>query len=296
MDSKSARGGLGLALLAYTWWGVVPLYWKRLAHVDPLEILAHRVLGALLVGLALLAWRSRLRPAWQLLSARRTGGALVGSTALIALNWGLFIWAVVRGRLAEASLGYFINPLCNALLGRFVLGERLSQAQGAAVVAAGAGVLWLTLSGEQFPWVALALAVTFSLYGLIRKQAPVGALEGFTVEAGLVAPFALGYLATRTPAVGAIVVANGTTRALLVGAGLVTAVPLVSFAEAARRLRYTTLGMVQFVAPSLQLACAVLLFGERMTPRFAVAFAAIGTGACLFAADALRRDRAPLAA
>ncbi|MBM4374729.1 MAG: EamA family transporter RarD [Deltaproteobacteria bacterium] len=287
---SSNRSGLGFAVLAYGLWGVVPLYWKQLGHVAPLEILAHRVVGGLVVGLALLAWRGGLASAWKLLRASESRRVLVASTALIAANWGLFIWAVVRGRLAEASLGYFVNPLCNALLGRVVLGERMSRGQAGAVLISAVGVAWLAATGEHLPWLALALATTFSTYGLLRKRAPAGAVEGFTLEAVLVAPLAVGYLAMRTPPFGVVLTSDATTRALLLGAGVVTAVPLLSFAAAARRLSYTALGMVQFLSPTLQLACAVLLFGEPFSLRFAIAFAAIATGAAIFALDAVLRE------
>jgi chloramphenicol-sensitive protein RarD len=288
--------GVALGTLAYGTWGVIPLYWKRLGHVGPGEILAHRVLGALIVGIALLAGTGGLRGAAARLTTPSSARALVASTALIAANWGLFIWAVVTGHLAEASLGYFINPLLNALLGRLVLGERLSRGQVAAIGSTALGVVWLTLTSERPPWVALALAASFALYGLIRKRAQAGAIEGFAIEALLVSPIALGFLLTRTPTFGAMATGDGATRLLLLGAGVVTAVPLIAFASAARRLRYTTLGMLQFLAPTLQLGCAVWLFGEPFSARFALAFAAIGLGAALFVADALRRERLGTAA
>lgn len=289
-EQKNATAGLGLGLLAFGLWGVVPLYWKGLGHIPPLEIVAHRVLGALVVGLVGLVVTSRLRTTWVLLTNASSAGTMLVSTTLIAANWGIFIWAVVTSHLAEASLGYFINPLLNALLGRVALGERLSRGQLLALMSSAFGVAWLTVTSAQPPWVALALASTFACYGLIRKRAQANAIEGFTIEALYASPFALGYLLTRSPTFGAIVGSEGSTRALLLGAGVVTAVPLIAFAAAARRLRYTTLGMIQFLAPSLQLGCAVLLFDEPFTPRFAVAASAIGLGGLLFALDALRRE------
>jgi len=290
-DERTSTSGLALGILAYGTWGVIPLYWKQLGHVGAGEILAHRVLGALVVGVLLLLGTGRLRATSAILGDARSMRTMLTSTALIAGNWGLFIWAVVTGHLAEASLGYFINPLLNALLGRVALGERLSRGQLLALASSAIGVLWLATTSERPPWVALALAMSFALYGLVRKQAKAGALEGFAIEAGLVAPFALAFLLTRTPTFGAMVAGDARTRLLLLGAGVVTAVPLIAFASAARRLRYTTLGMLQFLAPTLQLGCAVLLFGEPFSGRFAVAFAWIGLGALIFLADAVRRER-----
>jgi len=288
MSASETKTGLALGVLAYGAWGIIPVYWKSLGAVSPYEILAHRVAGALVVGTVLLVATGRFRSTLDALRATDSRRAMFVSTALIGINWAIFIWAVATSRLMQASLGYFMNPLCNALLGRIVLGERLSRGQVAAFGLAAAGVLWLVASGGGVPWVALALAGSFSLYGLVRKRAAVGAIEGFTIETALAAPLALAYLATRTPRFGAIVTAGPTTRALLLGAGAVTAGPLLAFAAAAKRLRYTTLGMVQFLAPSMQLGCAVVLFGEPFPARLKVAFVLIGAGALVYALEALR--------
>lgn len=290
MSERETKVGLAFGVLAYGAWGVIPLYWKELAGVPPAEILAHRVAGALVVGVLLLLFTGRAASTLALLRVAESRRAMLASTALIALNWGIFIWAVSTSHLTQASLGYFMNPLFNALLGRLVLGERLTRAQIGAFALAGSGVLWLVLTGDGIPWVALALATSFSLYGLVRKRTVVGALEGFTIETAFAAPFALAFLATRTPAFGTVVTGAARLRALLLGAGLVTAVPLLAFAAATKRLRYTTLGMVQFLAPSLQLFCAVALFGEPFPKRLVLAFGMIGLGALVYALDALRRS------
>ena len=228
MSASETKTGLALGVLAYGAWGIIPVYWKSLGAVSPYEILAHRVAGALVVGTVLLVATGRFRSTLDTLRATDSRRAMFVSTALIGINWAIFIWAVATSRLMQASLGYFMNPLCNALLGRIVLGERLSRGQVAAFGLAAAGVLWLVASGGGVPWVALALAGSFSLYGLVRKRAAVGAIEGFTIETALAAPLALAYLATRTPRFGAIVTAGPTTRALLLGAGAVTAGPLLA--------------------------------------------------------------------
>ena len=290
MTARETKLGLALAVLAYGAWGVIPIYWKLLGGVAPGEILAHRVAGSVTLGILLVCATGRAKSTLAILRAPASRRAMFASTALIAMNWGMFIWAVTTSHLTQASLGYFMNPLCNALLGRVVLGETLTRAQVISFGFAGAGVLWLILSGDGFPWLALALAGSFSLYGLVRKRAEAGALEGFTIETAIAAPIALVFLATREPAVGTIATGATRTRLLLLGSGMVTAVPLIAFAAAAKRLRYTTLGMVQFLAPSLQLFCAVVLFGEPFPTRLALAFALIGLGALVYAVDALNRS------
>lgn len=288
MSDRATRQGLGLAVLAYGTWGVVPIYWKQLRGVGAAEILSFRVLGALVVGGALLVGQRRVGATLELLRAGKSRRALLAATLLIATNWGLFLWAVTGGRIAEASLGYLINPLLNALLGRLVLGERLAGGQTLAVGLAGATVVALAASGAGVPWLALALATTFALYGLVRKQAAAGPLEGFTVEAALAAPLALVYLLMQG-APTAFLHADATTRAFLLGAGPVTALPLLAFAAAARRLRYTTLGMLQFLSPPLQLACAVVLYGEPLSPRRALAFGTLAIAGALYAFEGHRR-------
>lgn len=287
---SGARGGVGLALLAYGAWGVFPVYWRQLRHVPPLEVLAHRVLwSCLLVGALLLASR-RFGDATAAMRDRRSRRALLASTALIAVNWFLFIWAVASGRILEASLGYYVNPLVNVALGRVALGERLSRAAMVAVTLAAIGVVVIAAGTGAVPWVSLVFAATFGLYGLCRKVAPVGPLVGLAVETGLTAPVALvaiGVLGLRGDAVAPS--ADLRTWAFLVGSGAATAVPLLAFAAAARRLRYATLGIVQYVAPTLQLGCAVVLYGERFTRSHAIAFAFIWTAVALYAGDALLR-------
>jgi chloramphenicol-sensitive protein RarD len=296
MSDRDERSGLALALLAYGAWGVIPIYWKQLGHVAPAEILAHRVAGSVVIGVGLLAAQGArggagLGRVRELLATPSSRRALVASTALIAVNWGLFIAAVASSRIAEASLGYYMNPLLNALLGSVVLRERIGHAQRAAIALAGLGVGYLAFASGRVPWLAIALAGSFSLYGLVRKRAAVSAMEGFTIETLLASPLALGFLATRTPWLGALGTGDARTRLLLLGAGAVTAVPLLAFAGAAKRLRYTTLGMVQFLAPTLQLACAVLLYGEAFTRTHAVAFGLIGAAVALYAWGALRTAR-----
>lgn len=269
-------------------WGLIPIYWKQLASVSAMEVLAHRVIWSVLFTAGVLAVQGRLREVFRTLIERALLKTLLLSTALIATNWGLFIWAVSENRVTEASLGYYINPLLNVVLARIFLGERLKGLQLAAVGLAACAVAYLTIAQGTLPWVSLVLAATFSLYGLVRKRAPIGPLVGLTVESGLAAPIAIVYLLLLDPPLANMVTASTSIRALLAGAGVITALPLLAFAAAAHRLRYTTLGMVQYLAPSLQLACAVLLYGEPFRREQVITFALIWVAVALYIAEAAR--------
>lgn len=296
-EEPGAGRGVAMALVAYGLWGLFPIYWKQLAAIPAAEVLAHRVLWALVFAVVVLLGRRSFRRALAVLAVPAKRRAMLLSSALIAGNWGIFIWAVSRDRVTEASLGYYINPLLNVLLARIVLGERLRPFQAVAVALAASGVAYLTLARGEVPWVSLVLATSFALYGLVRKRAPVGPLEGLAVETGLVTPVALAYLLWLDPPLGHL--GGGLSAplvALLVGSGVATSVPLLAFADAARRLRYTTLGMVQYLAPTLQLACAVILYGEPFGPEHAVTFGLIWCAVAVYLADALLRRRAVPAA
>jgi chloramphenicol-sensitive protein RarD len=212
------------------------------------------------------------------------------TTALISGNWLLYIWAVNSGHLLEASLGYFVNPLVNVLLGVAFLRESLTGRQKAAVALAAAGVLWLVASFGRFPWISLALALSFGLYGLVRKKAGIGALTGLLVETALLAPLALAYLWSRA-STGAFGSAPGTT-ALLVSAGVITAIPLVLFTVGVQRLRLSTMGFLQYLAPTCQFALAVWLYQEPFTPAHAVTFAFIWASLAVYSFDAVASRRA----
>jgi chloramphenicol-sensitive protein RarD len=282
--------GFMYAFAAYLAWGAFPLYWKQLAGVPPLVLVCHRVVWSFLFVAALLTATRRWPELLRVVRSPRTVGALLLTTLLISTNWLLFIWAVNTGHVMQGSLGYYINPLANVLLGRVVLGERLRWAQVAAVGLATLGVLNLAVGLGTVPWLALTLAVTFSLYGLVRKMAPVESLTGLAVETGLAAPLAVGYLGVAVWGQGQPVL--GTTAhdtLFLVGSGVATALPLLWFALGARRLRYSTLGIIQYVAPTGQLALAVLVYGEAFTVRHAVTFACIWTAVLLYTVDGVWR-------
>jgi len=284
-------GGAAMALAAYSMWGLLPIYWKLLDHVPALEVLAHRIVWSLGFIAALLFARRAWGRTFGALKDPETRYWMLLSTCLIATNWGLFIWAVSADRVTEASLGYYINPLLNVALAGLFLGESLRRLQAIAVLLATAGVTYLTFALGALPWVSIVLAVSFALYGLVRKRTPVGAVEGLAIETGLVTPIALGFLALQSPPFGRLVTENASTVALLTLSGVVTALPLLAFAGAARRLRYTTLGMVQYLAPTLQLACAVLLYDEPFGSAHAVTFGLIWLAVGLYLFDLLRIRR-----
>jgi len=289
------RDGVLMALVAYVLWGFFPIYWKWLDAVPPFEVLAHRILWSLFFVVGLLVATGKMRSAWGHLRHAPTRRAMFASTVLIAINWGLFIWAVSADRIRDASLGYYINPLLNVVIGRLVLKERLRPLQVLSVALATAGVTWLAISQGSLPWVSLVLALTFCLYGLVRKQVRVTSAEGLAIETLLTMPFVLLYLLSLDPPLGHLSQVDGMTLALLLGSGVVTAVPLLAFAGAARRLRFGTLGMLQYLAPTLQLACAVWIYGEPFGPHQAVTFAFIWTAVLLYGADSLRQGSLPKA-
>ncbi len=292
MESRPALAGAAYAFGAYLIWGFFPAYWKLLGGVAPGTIIAHRIAWSFVFVAGLMAVGQKWGELRAVLRNRRVLRVLAISTALISCNWLLFIWAVNSGHVTEASLGYYINPLVNVLLARLFLGERLRRLQLVAVAFAMAGVLWLAVGLGVVPWVSLTLAATFGLYGLLRKQAPVEALTGLTVETALATPIALAYLLLFVPA-GARFGGSAGEAALLVGSGVATAVPLLWFAMGARRLRYSTLGIIQYVAPTCQLGLAVLAYGEPFTARHAVTFGLIWTAVALYAADGFFFGRAP---
>ena len=277
--ASSTRTGLLLGVGAYAIWGLLPLYLRLLHGVPALQVLAHRVIWSLLLlGGVVLAIRRG--PAIVAAERGRTLLLLCGSAALIAVNWMVYIWSVQNGHVLEASLGYFINPLVNVALGMMVLGERIGRVQVVAVAVAAAGVVVMAVAGGGALWISLTLAVSFGLYGLLRKVAAIDALGGLTVETALlVGPALAVLLAGDAPVFGRGV----TIDVLLVLAGAVTAAPLLMFAAAARRLRYATMGLLQYIAPTLQFLEAVLIFHEPLRPVHIVTFALIWGGCALYA-------------
>jgi chloramphenicol-sensitive protein RarD len=285
------RTGLAYGLAAYTAWGLLPLYFRALHGVPPLEILAHRIAWSVLLLAGLTTWLRRwpevARPlrAW---SGRRT---LLATTLLISVNWGVYIWAVQAGRVLQASLGYFVNPLVSVLLGVVFLRERLRRLQRVAIAIAAAGVLWMVIYRGELPWLPLALALSFGLYGFVRKRAGIDPVGGLLAETALLAPVALAYLLLRGHAGAGAFGHDLRTSLLLAAAGPVTAIPLVWFALGVRSLPLSTVGVLQYVTPSLQFLLAVALYHEEFSHAHAVAFACIWAALALYTWDSLHAAR-----
>lgn len=281
--------GAGYAVAAYTWWGLVPAYWKLFGDVPPLEIVAHRVLWSLAFTGPLLLLLGRRGELVEVLRDPRRRLALAASGALIALNWGIFIWAVGAGRIVETSFGYFLNPLVSVALGVALLGERLRPPQSAAIAFAGLGVLILGVGTGAAPWIPLALAFTFGTYGLLRKVTRVSSLVGLTIETALVAPLALAaVLVLHERGASHFASADMRLTVLFLVSGAVTALPLLWFARAARRLPLSTLGLFQYLAPTLAAVLAVAFYGETFDAVRALALLCIWAGIAVFSFDSLR--------
>jgi chloramphenicol-sensitive protein RarD len=287
---QRTRAGLLLGLGAYLMWGFLPLYFKMLASVRPTEIVAHRILWSLIFLAALVMLWKRWSAVRAAISSRVLG-ILAVTAGLIGANWLIWIWAVMNGHVLEGSLGYYLNPLVNVLLGTLLLGERLSRARAFAVALAGAGVAVLAFGAGDGLWISLSLAVSFALYGYIRKVTPVDSIEGLTIETAILAPFALGWILWLNQSGTGGLGEDRVTILLLVLAGAVTAVPLLLFTAAAKRLPYSTLGFLQYIAPSIQFLLAVLLFGERLTTAHIICFGAIWTALVIYAAEGWRLGR-----
>ncbi|MFP5390239.1 MAG: EamA family transporter RarD [Gammaproteobacteria bacterium] len=284
------RTGIISAALAFVLWGAFPLYFHALAAIPPTQILAHRIVWSL----AFLVVVVTLRGQWSWLSGLRGKGRVVASFAassiLLSSNWLLYIWAVNSGHVIEGSLGYFINPLVNVMLGYLVLKERLRPVQWSAIGIAAAGVMWLTWQAGHMPWIALLLAATFGGYGLLRKTAALGALEGLTFETMLLFPFAVAYLVWMgVHGVNGFAAADHPTRWLLAAAGPITAIPLLLFASGARQIPLSVLGLLQYIGPTLQLSLGIFMFHEAFTFERMIGFAMIWTALAVYAIEGLLR-------
>lgn len=304
-SSRSGLVGTCCAVGAFGMWGFAPVYFKLVGSAGPLEILAHRIVWSVVLLVAVILGSRRLaRP-----PRPETAGGPVGAawgrklaiygvtTLLISGNWLLYIWAVNAGHIVESSLGYYINPLVNVLLGVIFLQERLARMQLMAIGLALVGVAVLVVQLGRLPWLALVLPVQFGLYGLIRKKAGFDPLLGLLVETALLAPAALAYLGWRGACGQLAFLAHGPAfAAQLAFAGVMTALPLLLFLHGAKRLRLSTLGVVQFIAPTCQLAAGVLLYGEPFTPAHGLALAFIWSGLALYTMESFRWAARPAAA
>jgi chloramphenicol-sensitive protein RarD len=288
-EAEEARKGVLFGIAAYLSWGFLPVYFKHLPGVLPTEVVAQRVLWSVLLLAALIAGARRWPHLRSEIAYTQSLKILTASALMIGANWLIYIWAIGANHVLETSLGYFLNPLVNVMMGVVLLKERLTRAQGVAVALAGAGVAELAAGASSGLWISLALAGTFATYGLLRKIAPVESLEGLTIETILLAPIAALYLGWLTAGGELAFGTDPQLSSLLALSGVMTAVPLLVFAAAVRRLRYSTLGLLQYIAPTIQFLLAVLVYGEPLTRAHIVCFVLIWAGLAVFAADGLRR-------
>lgn len=290
-DSRSRRGA-AYAVAAFVFWGITPLYYKLLSSVGSLEVLAHRILWTVVAGCLVLTIRRGWRPMAAVLASGRIMATLLASSLLVSTNWLIYIYAIQTDRVLDASLGYYVNPLVNVLLGMLFLGERMTTARAIAVGMAATGTLILAVSQDGSPWIALSLAFSFGFYGLLRKRLDVPVVGALVVETMYLLPAAAAYLAWLTMAGRSAMPDQGVTiSVLLLAAGPVTMLPLLWFTKAARQLPLNVVGLFQYIAPSLTFLLAVFLFGEPFTPADAVIFGCIWAGLALSSADGLIRAR-----
>ena len=287
----AARRGYMAAIGAFTMWGFFPLYLIGLAHVSAMQITAHRIAWSLVFVLAWLAVNGELPKLRDAMTRPAVLLRLAGSAFFICINWIGFAWAVNHDRVLDVSLAYYIGPLINVLLGVLVLSERLDRVQWTAVAFAAAGVTSLAVIAGHAPWLALMVGASFAFYGLIRKTVAVEALPGLAVEAVLLTPFAVAYLVwCHAAGIGAMGHTGAVADVLLLLSGVVTAVPLVLFAYGARRIPLSTMGVIQFIGPSLQLVCGLVVFGEPFPTARAMGFVLIWIGLLLYAFNGWRKS------
>ncbi|MBZ9711290.1 EamA family transporter RarD [Mesorhizobium sp. ESP7-2] len=290
-DSKARRGFL-LALGAYLLWGLLPFYMKAVAHLPLAEVIAHRIVWSVPIAAAVLIWAGRTADFKAAIRSPRTIAMAALTAALISVNWGIYVWAIAVDRTVETALGYYINPLVSVVVGALLLGERLDRLQIAAVALAAVAVAVLTIEGGKLPWVSLALAFSFAAYGFFRKTLPIGPSQGFLLEVLLLSVPALGYIIFLI-ATGQdhFISSSGTDTALLIGCGPVTAVPLLLFAFGAKLLRLSTIGIMQYIAPTMVFLIAVLIFDEPFGTTQAIAFALIWAALAVYSWSMLATAR-----
>lgn len=280
------------ALLCYLVWGIVPLYWRQLAAVHPLELIAHRNLWSLLFLVVLLGLQGGMGEVRAALSSWRGFVISFASGAMLTANWLIYVWGVNTGHVVECGLGYFLVPLVNVAVGRFALKEYLRRLQWISMGFAAVGVAWLIIELGRPPWIALGLAASWSGYSLLRKKSPLGPLVGLTAETLLLAPIALVFLLWQEhTGAGSFGRADLRTHLLILSSGVITAIPLLLFAFGARRIRLSTMGVLQYVAPTVQIAVGLLVYHEPFSRGRALSFGLIWIGLVLYTADNLLAQR-----
>ena len=292
---RSGRQGLWYGLGAYGIWGLFPIYWKLIDFVPADQVIAHRIVWSFLLLAAVRAVASgRRQPRERLLESRRVVGLYAAAAALIAVNWFLYVWAVAHNFILETSLGYFITPLVNVLLGVVILGERLRAVQRIAVALAAAGVGYLTFVYGHPPWIAIGLAASFGTYGLVKKKAPLGSVAGLTLETGILFVPAVVFLTvSELRGTGGFLHVDTGKEALVVAAGPVTTLPLVLFAAAVQRIPLSVIGILQFIAPTIQFGLGVLVYKEPFSHQQLVGFAFVWSAVIVFAAEGIFDRRVP---
>lgn len=295
-DAKARRGFL-LALGAYLLWGLLPFYMKAVAHLPLIEVIAHRIVWSVPIAAAVLVWAGRTADFKAAIRSPRTIAMAALTATLISVNWGIYVWAISVDRTVETALGYYINPLVSIVVGAALLGERLDKLQITAVVLAAIAVAVLTVDAGKLPWVSLALAFSFAAYGFFRKTLPIGPSQGFLLEILLLSVPALGYIVFLIAnGQDHFISSNGADTALLIGCGPVTAVPLLLFAFGAKLLRLSTIGIMQYIAPTMVFLIAVLIFDEPFGTTQAIAFALIWAALAMYSWSMFRgREIRPVA-
>ena len=294
MTSSTQRKGAWYVGLSYALWGFFPIYWKILAGISSLQLICHRIVWSFLVLVVLIARTRQFGTLWQAMHSPRSVGIYALAAVTIATNWLIFVWAVATNQIVQISLGYFINPLLSVVLGMMVFHERLRRVQWLSVALAAAGVMYLTVALEALPWIALSLAASFGTYGLMKKLAPLGPVEGLTFETGILfIPAALYLIVEELSGRGAFMHAGSLRNLLMLGAGPTTTVPLLMFAAGVRRIPLTVVGMLQYINPTLQITIGVMLYKEPFTRIQLVGFGLVWSALALFAVEAYVSHRWP---
>lgn len=287
-SENTALTGTLFGFSAFLIWGFAPIFWKSLHAVPPLELIAHRIIWSLVFLAIFLTIQRRWSAFRAILGSRRALVFLLFSTLCLAGNWFVFVYAVLTERVLETSLGYFMNPLVNVFMGFVFLGDPLRRGQKLAVAIAVSGVLYLTLQGQSIPWMAVFLAISFAMYGLLRKLAHVEALPGLTVEALILAPFALAFLLSLgARGTGSFGASSPQTHLLMIGTGIITAVPLLCFGMGVRRISLTALGFLQYTAPTVSFLLGIFLYGENFSRARLIAFTCIWIALVLYSLESI---------
>jgi chloramphenicol-sensitive protein RarD len=287
--NEDSPKGLFLAVTAYLLWGFLPLYMKALSSVPVLEVLAHRVIWSVPVAGAILVWLGRTSDLMAALRSPRMIGMAALTAGLISINWAIYVWSIQSGQALEAALGYYINPLFSIFLGAVLLGERMTRAQVAAIALAAVAVAVLTWEAGRVPVVALGLTVSWGFYAYLKKRLPLGPNQGFMLEVLILTPFAVGFLLWQTAEGMLVFGRDGWLTGLLLLAGVVTAVPLMIYANGAKLLRLSTIGILQYIAPTMIFLTAVFVFDEPFGSARAVAFPMIWAALVIYTGSMLRR-------